>query len=150
MNFKDIPSLALGVALLFGAIQGLVAKPKSEARAQAQLRIENQMVLVDVDLTPSGWTDSPPPTDHKGVKIILRALDLDNAETGWAGVAPSLSEARTRIRFAPGVEASNLPLGEPLQADFTTIYKWDKQGRKVIKEYFVRAVRLEESQEEPD
>lgn len=96
-----------------------VSNHKIEARTIAEIPYQ-----IDVDSLEEGDRYS----HLKGVRVELHAKDRDKGETGWAGIVPTVSDGRIKIKLYPDVRPDLLWERETIWADVTVVYRTNKQG----------------------
>jgi hypothetical protein len=76
-----------------------------------------------------------------GVRVQLHAKDRDKGETGWAGVVPTVSDERIKIKLYPDVRPDMLWDHETIWADVTVVYRTNKRGdEKPVLTYIERVL----------
>lgn len=74
----------------------------------------------------------------KDIEILIRATDLDHKRSGWGAVIPSISDRRTRLQLDPTINTNALITKRSITGDVTVLFKFDDEGKKVPKLYFLR------------
>lgn len=65
---------------------------------------------------------------HNEVELEIHAMDRDKAATGWAAVAPSISEKRLKLRVMEPIEPEELWGQDQLVADIVVVSKLTSSG----------------------
>lgn len=68
--------------------------------------------------------------DHFDVDVEIRALDLDNAEKGWAAVIPGLIDRRVSVVLGPNVKPADFAGKFAVRADISITYKLKSTDKK--------------------
>lgn len=71
---------------------------------------------------------------------IIRALDLDRAGQGWAGVLPEISEKRMPVELGKDVSPSAIPPGKIIYGNVTLIQAVDRKGEKTPKRFVLEKI----------
>ena len=104
-------------------------------------RNKNAPMIVDRDRIPTEMIrevpypgDSDQETDfdrynpHTAVPLVLHAQDRDRSATGWAAVAPSVSESRLKLRVMDPIKPSALWGYDKIVADVVVVSKLTANG----------------------
>ena len=96
-------------------------------------------------LAMPGFVDNETPAEtiqeFNEVEVLIRATDLDHKRTGWGAVIPSISDKRTRLQLAPSINPETLTQKRNFTGDVTVVFKYNDEGMKIPKFYFLRSIQ---------
>ena len=123
----------------------IVRPAKREDGASIKMNDDNSTVITDkaVRAMPSSAPETDEAEtveDYTGVKIQIRATDLDSTKRGWAAVVPSIDPKRTKMHLDPHIRSADLLGKTEITGDVTMIFKNDSQGVRVPTLIFLRNV----------
>jgi hypothetical protein len=72
--------------------------------------------------------------------LIIRALDLDDPEKGWAAILPELSEKRMPIEITSEIDILKIPVNKIIYGDVEVLMRKDAKGKKQIKRYTLKSL----------
>lgn len=96
-----------------------------------------------LESVPVEYTKSEPEIHEvklTNVPTIIRALDLDRAGQGWAGVLPEISEKRMPVELGKEVSPSAIPPGKIIYGNVTLIHAVDRRGEKTPKRFILEKI----------
>jgi hypothetical protein len=96
-----------------------------------------------VKLIPSKFVkadDTQKSDDLENVLMIVRAVDLDKANVGWAAVVPSVSTNRIQMQVLGDVDRNKIPVGKNFYGNVTVLYGAAKDGTVFPRRYILSAI----------
>lgn len=72
---------------------------------------------------------------HPNVEVHLRALDLDNALSGWAAVVPAITPRRIRLELDDTINPDELYGRKVITASIEAVYRVNVHGQKELRAY---------------
>ena len=96
-----------------------------------------------VSMIPAGYKKEEldePFRDYDNVDIVIRAVDLDRPDAGWAGIFPEIGDKRLPVVLAEGLNPSAISIGRLIPANITVVFKVGKNGEKHAKRIMLRSL----------
>ena len=82
-----------------------------------------------------------PFNDIDNCQIVVRAVDLDRSNQGWAAIASEISDRRLPLRVGEDLDPAKIPVGHYIYADITVLFNVDRYGNKTPKCYLLKKWR---------
>jgi hypothetical protein len=133
-----------------------VAHPAGDTRAAKIIVDGDERFALSESVTgriPSKYVPDEKVETNKtlsGVRMVIRAKDLDRVGAGWFAIVGDVEEKRLPVTISAKIDADKIPVGKYIYGDVTVWYKTDKKGNKKAVKLDLHSYRETEDEDGPE